>query len=412
MKRNKITLLFDANKEYGRQILKGIGHYLQTAQPDWDLYLEDDFRFNADNVNLWLGDGIIADFDNKQLAAKLATSVIPVVAVGGSYADAAAYSSCPYIATDNAKIIMLAFKHLQDSGIEQFAFYGMPKEQAPGWATEREKAFLKLMMAQQYPYSICREGAIDAANRQKLLSMLGDWLVALPKPVGIIAVTDAQARYLIQACQKHGLLVPDDIAIIGIDNDELAKSLSAISLSSVKQGCFNMGFQAAKVLDQRLNGQQVAATPMFISPEGVVARESSAFRLLSDPIVKQAIHYIRLNAVKRIKVTQVANHLQISRSQLENRFLAEVGHSVHQELHNQKRAHACQMLLTTEEPVSEVARLSGYSSKQYLSAVFQRHFNLTPLQYRQAKLHAVADTNGELRTILSTDQGGRARNAG
>lgn len=385
MTRHKVALLFNANKEYDRQILKGIGHYLQTTQPPWDLYLEDDFRVNAANVAQWQGDGIIADFDNKVLAQTLSNLPIPVIAVGGSLADAATYSNCPYVATDNAKLVALAFNHLLDAGIERFAFYGMPATAGIGWAMEREEAFYAVLPLNKSPAHIFRGVATDTPGWQNQLQALGEWLVSLPKPVGIIAATDVHARYLIQACQRQALLVPEDVAIIGIDNDELAKSLSAISISSVKQGCFNMGLKAASVLDSYLAGQATTTAPILVAPEGVVARASSAFTGVADPLIKRAIHFIRMHAVSGIKVTQVANYLQISRFQLESRFLAEVGHSVHQELHNQKLAYACQMLQTTDEPLADIARLSGYSSKHYLSAVLQRHYNLTPLQYRQQK---------------------------
>lgn len=383
MQRDKVTLLFNANKEYDRQILKGIGHYLHSTRPNWELFLEEDFRCRLDSIAKWRGEGVIADFDDSLIREALADSDSPIVAIGGSYRDGKAYPEVPYVATDNTALVESAFFHLKQLGLERFAFFGMPKTGAPNWAIEREDAFRQVLDTQGYTYDVFRGSSTDVENWQKLLNDLVDWLSRLAKPVGIIAVTDVRARYLIQACQKAELLVPDDISIIGIDDDELARSLSTISISSVKQGCFNMGYQAAKLLDQVLNGRKLSGAPILVAPEGVIARQSTAFRDLADPVAKQAMHYIRLHAIRGIKVAQVANYLGISRTKLEQRFISAMGHSVHQELHNQKLMQACEMLKTTSENIEEVARSCGYSSKQYLSAVFQRHFNLTPLKFRE-----------------------------
>jgi len=191
-------------------------------------------------------------------------------------------------------------------------------------------------------------------------------------------------------------MVPDKVAIIGIDNEELTRYLTRVSLSSVGQGCKAMGYAAAKTLHQRLlkateNGSQdkneQAQLPRIIIPAAkVFERQSSDFHAIKDPHVIRAMHYIRNNAYNGIKVDQVLDHLRISRSNLETRFKEERGHSVHQEIHNAKLKRACQLLNSTTIAIAEIPDLCGYPSLQYMYTVFKKDIEMTPKEYRMIKM--------------------------
>ena len=146
MSPHRIALLFNANKVYDRQVVAGIGQYLKSTRVVWDLFLEEDFRCRTLGIQHWRGDGIIADFDDPTVEEALAHLSIPVVAVGGSYADDSRYpSNIPYVATDNAKLVRLAYDHLIEQGLQRFAFYGLPPSPGNRWAQEREDAFLRMI---------------------------------------------------------------------------------------------------------------------------------------------------------------------------------------------------------------------------------------------------------------------------
>ncbi|ABG42226.1 transcriptional regulator, AraC family [Paraglaciecola sp. T6c] len=384
--KHSISLLFNANKVYDRQVIEGIGHYLQSSKVDWDVYLEEDFLIRLEHVEDWGGDGIIADFDDPSIQRMLVNSKIPVVGVGGSYSKEEDYPDVPYVATDNFAVVQAAYEHLKKKGLERFAFYGLPSDNDHRWAVEREQAIVKLCQADGYECSIYRGHPTRPETWQYTMNRLSDWIQGLPNPVGIISVTDARARHLLQACEQIGKLVPDNISIVGIDDDDIARYLSRISLSSVTQGCFEMGFQAAKLLHRRLENSNLKNKRVLVPPAGVSERQSTDFKALKDPYVIQAMHFIRQNAARGIKVEQVLDYVGVSRSNLEQRFKDERGHSIHTEIHNEKLEKACDMLVKGSASTTEIATLCGYPSLQYMYAVFKKHYGKTPREYREKHL--------------------------
>ncbi|QMV16730.1 Xylose operon regulatory protein [Vibrio spartinae] len=389
--RYRITLLFNANKVYDREVIEGIGEYLQASQCNWDIYLEEEFTTHLENFHTWKGDGVIADFDNPHIRELLEDTTLPVVAIGGSYEHPSDYPDVPYVATDNQALIELAFQHLKSKGIENFAFYGMPQESWRRWSHEREQAFIQLLRREGYSGSVYRGNEVSPQTWQYDMNRLADWLQQLPTPVGIVAVTDARARHLLQVCDHLKLMVPDKISVIGIDNEELTRYLSRVSLSSVEQGCKEMGYQAAKLLHRLLTTapeetEQLEAlrqTRRLVPPTQVHARQSTDYQALKDPYVIQAMHFIRHHACKGIKVEQVLDYVGISRSNMEIRFKEECGHSIHQEIHNSKLRQARHLLATTSLPVAEIAELCGYPSLQYMYSVFKKHQQCTPKEFRE-----------------------------
>lgn len=395
-KRFRITLLFNANKVYDRQVIEGIGEYLQASQCEWDIFLEEDFVTHLDNFEAWRGDGIIADFDNPDVVDRLKGTDIPVVGVGGSYTEQSQYPDIPYVATDNNALVELAFQHLREKGLENFALYGLPTNSGKRWAQERELSFKKIVEREGYSGSIYRGNETSPETWQYDMNRLADWLQRLPTPTGIIAVTDSRARHLLQVCEQLNIMVPDKVSVIGIDNEELARYLTRVSLSSVGQGCKEMGYRSAKILhklllakdkDKPVN-QVLKHARVLIPPTKVFERQSTDFQALKDPYVIQAMHYIRHNACKGIKVDQVLACVGISRSNMEARFREERGHSIHQEIHNSKLKRACNLLAETTLPILEISELSGYPSLQYMYTVFKKNLEKTPKEFRDNALTA------------------------
>ncbi|MEG3767855.1 DNA-binding transcriptional regulator [Alteromonas sp. 14N.309.X.WAT.G.H12] len=380
--KHSITLLFNANKIYDRQVIEGIGNYLQASKANWDVYLEEDFLCRLDHIDEWSGDGIIADFDSEAIRIALKHTDKPVIGVGSSYFNEEDYPAVPYIATDNYQVVKYAFEHLKSRGLERFAFYGVPYDASHLWARERATIFAHLVNAEGYPCDTYCGLATSPDTWHHAINQLVDWLQALPKPIGIIAVTDSRARHILQACELANIPVPDKVSVIGIDDDDIARHLSRISLSSVTQGCVEMGYRAAKMLHGRLIKPSSRMTRVLVPPAGIAARQSTDYKALTDPYVIQAMQFIRQNATHGIKVEQVTDFIGISRSNLEQRFLAERGHTVHAEIHNEKLVRAQSLLEETDISSKEIASSCGYPSLQYMYAIFKRHFNLTPTQYR------------------------------
>ena len=382
---HRIALLFNANKVYDREIIAGIGHYLHSTRVAWDLFLEEDFRCRLAGIERFGGDGIIADFDDPAVADALSGCRLPMVAVGSSFEDPAHYPpELPYIATDNRKLVSLAWTHLIGAGLPHLAMYSLPVAQENRWAQERELAFQRLAEEEGVAAPVYRGLATSAPAWNQAIEQLSEWLHSLPKPVGVIAVTDARARHLLQACLIHGIAVPEQVAIIGIDNDPLTRTLTRIPLSSVIQGTEEMGRTAAHLLHQMLRGARFPGRRILVPPVGINVLESTKHEPLSSPHVMRARHFIRQYACQGIKTEQVADYVGISRSSLEEYFRRERHCTVHQEILRHKLDAAKAMLAKRDASSAEVAIRCGFTSLQYMYAVFKRELGCTPREYQDS----------------------------
>jgi LacI family transcriptional regulator len=386
IKAHRIALLFNANKTFDRDVMEGIAAHLRTTRRVWDLFLEEDFRLRLTGIERWQGDGIIADFDDPEVAAMLARCNVPVVAVGGSYADAGDYpAGVPYVATDNFALVKLAHHHLIESGLRRFAMFSLPGGEKNRWAVERENAFRSLLERDQMAAEIFRGGDTGAASDDEALQAQVAWLRSLPKPVGIVAVTDARARQLLQACRAAGIDVPRQVALIGIDNDPMVRMLTPIPLSSVIQGAQEMGRTAAHMLDRMLHGVRLADTRILVPPCGVNALASSAHALGIHPHVMRARYFIDRHACRGIRTNHVADYVGVSRSSLEGWFRQQLGCSVHDTILRSK-LEAAKAGLGGGERIAEVALECGFGSIQYMHLVFKRELGYTPRAYRDEAL--------------------------
>lgn len=381
---HRIALLFNGSKIYDRGIISGIGNYLSSTRASWDLFLEEDFLCRLKGIERWHGDGIIADFDDPTMAEALSGIDLPVVAVGGSYVDEHAYpKDIPYVATDNFALIKLAYEHLIEAGLTRFACFSLPEAQTNRWAQEREKAFRLLLQRDGVPVEIYRGLETSAPLWDTAVEQQIAWLQGLPKPIGIIAVTDARARQLLQACLTAGIPVPEQVALIGIDNDPLTRTLTRVPLSSVVQGTENMGRTAARLLHQMLHGMPSVGSQILVPPEAINVQTSSLHQPLGNPHVMQALHFIRQYACQGIKTDQVANYVGVSRSSLEVHFRSELGRSVHDEILGFKLKTAVSSLDGSGGAIADIARNCGFKSAQYLHTVFKREFGCTPREYQE-----------------------------
>jgi len=382
---HRIALLFNGSKIYDRGIIAGIGNYLSSTRASWDLFLEEDFLCRLKGIERWQGDGIIADFDDPLIGEALAGSKVPVVAVGGSYEDVRAYpKGIPYVATDNYALIKLAYEHLIEAGLTRFACFSLPEAQANRWAQEREKAFKRLLRRDGLPVQIYRGLGTSAPLWDSAVEQQIAWLQSLPKPIGIIAVTDARARQLLQACLTAGIAVPEEVALIGIDNDPLTRTLTRVPLSSVIQGTETMGRTAAALLHQMLHGKPCAGAQVLVPPDAINVQASSLHQPLGHPYVMQALLFIRQYACQGIKTAQVAAYVGVSRSSLEAHFRKVRGCSVHDEILRFKLASAAKGLEDDHLAIADIAQQCGFKSAQYLHTVFRREFGCTPREYQQS----------------------------
>lgn len=385
----RVALMLKAKGAYGRDVITGVSEYVKSAGLVWDLILEEDFRAHPEAIRNWDGDGVIADFDDPALVELLAQTRLPVVGVGGTYRRRADYpDGIPYVATDNAELIHLAYTHLIDMGLQRFALYSLPPTPNHRWAQERELAYIDGLRRDGLEPTIFRGQPTFAPDWNATCSQLVEWLRGLEKPVGVIAVTDSRARQLMQACIRDEIAVPEEVAIIGIDDDPLIGILTPIPISSVAQGTREMGRQAADILHRMFSGRPVSREPVVVASPGVNSRLSSAHQPLENRYVMRALHFIRRFLPQDIKVEQVAEKVGVSRTTLDLQFRKQFGHTAHEEILRQKIALACSLLDSSDLSCEDVARRCGFTTNNYLYAVFRRELGCTPVEYRnRARLH-------------------------
>lgn len=384
MRQYHVGLLFNANKAWDRQVIEGIGDFFAFSECNWDIYIEESFCTNKVNALMASSDGIIADLDDRYLVKALEKSVKPYVGVGGSFAQERDYPRCDYVATDNDKLVQLAFEHLMKKGIQHIAFFGLQDASEKRWATERENAYVKLAKTHYYTPELFHD--YDAAIQQRDISMnsLIAWIRSLAPQSGIIAVTDSRARHLLQACAIAGVKVPDEVAIIGIDNEDLVNYLSRISLTTVVQGARQIGFQAARLLQiQLLSESEKAQCRIVVPPVGINERMSTDVKLTHDPLVRRALSFISENIHRPLKVIHVINYLRLSRTLIDTKFQKELGCKVHSVILREKLIR-CRVLLENKNiPFADIPALVGFPSITYFYNFFTRQMNLTPAIYRQ-----------------------------
>ncbi|MAT72704.1 MAG: XylR family transcriptional regulator [Planctomycetaceae bacterium] len=383
MQRREVALIVDPARPYDRQIVRGVAAYVQQQRLAWSLYAEEDPVSRLPDLKAWGGDGIIANFDDRKIARAVGRIDVAVVGVGGGYGYYAGDADIPYVRTDNKAIAQLAATHLQDLGLRRFAYCGEPPNRANGWVRERAEAFQSHIESTGYPCEIFFGRYAPSRRWRESQDALQRWLESLQTPVGLMACNDARARHVAQACRAAGRRVPEDVAIVGVDNDDVMCELTQPRLTSIEQGARRIGYDAAALLDRMMCGEKPSSRSLVVPPVGIVTRQSTDVLAVNDPDIADALRFIRRRACDPITVKDVLNASQMSRSTLEARFREALGRSIHAEIRRVQVDAAQRLLATTTIPIKEIVNLVGVSSVQYFSALLRRALGKTPGQIRR-----------------------------
>lgn len=341
----------------------------------------------------WAGDGLIVNFDDPAVARALRGLAKPMVGVGGGRGWHDPRAGIPYVATDDAAIGRLAAEHLLERGLKHFAFCGYPPTRTNVWADNRGRAFAARLREAGFGCAMFRGRHTSAAHWAKELREIADWLRTLPTPVGIMGCYDYRARHVLEACKLAGVRVPDDAAVVGVDDDVVCELADPL-LTSIEQGRFRIGYTAAALLDRMMDGREPAAPRTVIPPVGLVPRQSTDLLYVLDRAVAEALRIVREEACRGLQASAVAERLRLSRSTLDKRFKEHVGRPVDQEIRRVRLERAKELLARTDLPPAAVAREAGYGTVQYLNTVLGKALRCTPAEYRRGHR-----ARGETRTI-------------
>jgi LacI family transcriptional regulator len=198
-----------------------------------------------------------------------------------------------------------------------------------------------------------------------------------------MACNDFRGTQALDACRRAGIAVPEEVAVVGVDNEELVCTLANPPLSSVVPNARSIGYEAAALLDRLMRGEPEPTTPLFIPPVEVITRLSTDVNAIADPEVATAMRFIREHACEGIAVADVLSQVPVSRSVLQRRFRGLLGRSIHGEIAGVRLQRAKQLLIETDLPLAAIAQRTGFSHVEYLCAAFRQATGLPPGTYRR-----------------------------
>ncbi len=360
-------------------MLKGIAHFERTHH-FWTAFHDDEARSETDP--LWLAsmnwNGVISRHTTPELVRACAERGIPLVDLN----DVETFPGVPKIRPDNIGIGHLGAEHFIERGFQNFGFSGFSNV---SWSRERRDGFaeaVRLTGRECHVSDVDYPGDVTPFWDESQISKLASWMKHLPKPIALMACNDMRAQELIRAAHASGILVPEEVAILGANNDTIRCDLADPALSSVAPNAFQSGFRAATLLREMLMGRKPKVFDLRIEPIGVVTRHSTDVLAVEDRNVVAALSFIREQACQGIAVAQVLQHAHVSRSQLERKFRQHIGRSPQAEIRRVQLKKIRQLLLETDFPLKRIAELTGFEHMEYMCVLFKRFTGESPGIYR------------------------------
>jgi LacI family transcriptional regulator len=374
----------DKSQNYGRGVLQGIADFAETTGR-WSLVIDTRARgtYATDWLENWRGDGILAYVGCRATAQRLRASGIPVVELFGHHLDL----SLPQVGNDDTAIGRLAAEHLLARNFRHFGFCGYREEP---WSARRQAGFeAALGTAGFVPHRFSSPHSDASLSRGHCgHERLRRWLEGLPRPVAIMACNDRLALRVLDICRQLRVIVPEEVAVIGVDNDEDICRLSDPPLSSVQDNARKIGFEAALLLDRLMaHPRRPPPPPRLIPPRGLVPRRSTDVMALDDRLVVSVMRAIRERACVGLRVRDLLARFNVSRSTLYRRFESAFGRAPHEEILRVQLERAKSLLEEHDLTLEQIAELAGFRHSEYFSVAFKRRLGVTPGEYRRRARH-------------------------
>jgi LacI family transcriptional regulator len=370
-----VALLVETSNAYARGILAGVRDFV-SDNPHWSIYLAEHGRreTNFSWLEGWRGHGMLARLENTASARLVRRLGVPTVDLSAKRLA----PELPCVETDDVQIVQTALQHFRDRGISSFAFCG---DSQFGWSLARANAFVAELG--QRGTRAHRFDLNSPGTRAQVRQRLGAWLSSLPHPVGVVACYDIAGQEVLEACSLAGLSVPDEVAVIGVDNDELYCNLTSPPLSSIQPDAVRTGLLAAQLLEAMMNGVDVPAEVHRIPATRVAVRQSSDIVAVSDPLVAAAVKFIRDQSDRAITVDEVLRTFAVSRRSLDDRFNRFVRRSVHTEIVRARLSRVAHLLATTDWTMPQIADKLDFAHAEYMGVMFKKSYGQSPGAYRQ-----------------------------
>lgn len=363
-----------------RRLAGGIQRY-SFPRRSYEYWLVDAYRPVSELIQLikqWRPDGMITDWHGRD-TEKLIRLRIPTVVTPADVCLPGVGS----VDVDDIEVGRMAARHLFDTGLRQFAFLGNDTD----YSRQRHTGFRAFL----------HEAGLDCFSRNNEPSMrrqsieywsdsttgLQKWVRDLPKPIGIFAVHDPVGRCVAAACREENISIPEEVAILGVDNDELICDLTHPPLSSVSVPWEKIGYEAARVMDQLLSTGRAPRRPVVVAPEPVMARLSSDLLAVGSPRLQEALRVIRERACEGLRIKDLLRMVPLSRRTLEKEFATYLRRSPREEIIRVRMNRARLLLSRTDLSMAQVAERSGFENAERFSITFRHAEGCPPSRYRQ-----------------------------
>jgi len=379
----KVLLLVDTSIKFGRELLLGVAE-CSRLHGSWVLYhnlpsyrKKNDSRMSSSRLKEFDG-AIVFDLAvHSRLFEEIIKAGMP--AVVKSMREK--IPGLANIITDNETTGRMAAEHLLRCRLRHFAYCGLDDIY---WSRERGKSFSKRLKEAGFETYFYKQPKTELQrlweNEQIIIA---DWLKSLPKPVGLMACSDGRGQGVIEACKIAGLCVPDDVAVIGVDNDDMVCELCHTPLSSIDRNTKKVGCRSAELLDKFMSGEKMSDQAVILRPTHIVTRQSTDILAIKDSEVIKAVRFIRQHSREAIQVGEVANAIGISRRVLERRFRRALDRSVHDEIKHVRIDQISRMLVETDLSVLQIALAFGYSGADHIDRYFRKEKQMSLLAYRK-----------------------------
>jgi LacI family transcriptional regulator len=382
-KSKRVLLLMDPDRGWTRDILRGIAKYCRLNNP-WGLYRLSQFYWrpehkrNKNELNKfkqWKPDGIITrEMDYIDEIMQLG---VPVIGSDSS----SDLPAIPIISSDFEMTGSMAANYFQEKGFKNFAFCGYSDV---SWSTKRLEGFQKTLSSKGFEVKVYMKSMSSLRNLwSNEIQRLSKWLKTLPASTGLMTCSDDRSLHVLEACKISSILVPQEIAILGVDNDELLCDLANPQLSSIEFNTEEIGYSIAEMLDKMMNGKQFTNYNIIAKPIRVITRCSTDICAIQDPQLTAALAYIRKNKFSMIDVSEVVSATSVSRRNLELRFKKHLDRSILDEIKRSRVNLMADLLIETNYSVSKIASILGYSSIENICRYFKSYKGISPARYRE-----------------------------
>ncbi len=372
-----VALLIETSNAFCRTLIEGISSFVHE-HGTWSMFLDE--RERGAPVPKWIrhwdGDGIIVRAENEQMAADIRKTGIPAVNVSST----ASRVSLPSVTVDERATAQLVVEHLRERGFKEFAFCGVSGQY---WSSVREELHWKIITDAGFHCALYPTGKTRRQRWEEEQERVSEWIGSLRFPVGLIVPYDFRGQYVLDACRRAKVAVPEQVAVISQGNDQTLCDLASPPFSSVIQNAHRVGYEAAAMLQHMMNGNPLEKQKIAIEPIGIQTRRSTDALAIEDEAIASILRYIHRNACHGLRVSDLLPRISLSRRAFDYRFKSQVGHSPHTEILRVQIERIKELLIHTDLPVGEVGLKAGFEHASYMSDVFLKMVGVRPGVYRK-----------------------------